>query len=52
MATRTKETDTKVNELLETLLEQVNRMNREITALNKRIADVAIHCGYKITDDV
>ena len=51
MATRTKETDKKVNELLETLLEQVNRMNREITALNKRIADVAIHCGYKIQDD-
>ena len=52
MATRIKETDKKVNDLIETLLEQVNRMNREITALNKRIADVAIHCGYKITDDV
>ena len=52
MATRTKETDKKVNDLIETLLEQVDIMNREITALNKRIADVAIHCGYKIQDDV
>jgi len=52
MATRTKETDKKVNDLIETLLEQVDKMNSEITALNKRIADVAMHCGYKITDDV
>ena len=51
MATRTKETDKKVNDLIETLLEQVDKMNRDITALNKRIVDVAMHCGYKITDD-
>ena len=51
MATRTKETDKKVNDLIETLLEQVDKMNRDITALNKRVADVAMHCGYKITDD-
>lgn len=48
MATRKKDDDHKVTELIERLLEQVDKMNNDIAALNKRIADVARHCGYKI----
>ena len=49
MATREKEQDMTLVELLETLIGQADEINRQMRALTKRVDDVAKFCGYTAT---
>jgi methyl-accepting chemotaxis protein len=51
MATRIKEADKKVAELIETLIEQSELMTKQMAALQKRVREVAKHCGYAMPVD-
>jgi hypothetical protein len=51
MTTRIKEADKKVAELIETLIEQSELMTKQMTALQKRVREVAKHCGYAMPVD-